>query len=417
MRKHWTGRLAAAIALAAVVAVAGCGGDDSSSSSGGGDTGAKASNKPVKIGVLAPFSGIYAVAGDPIKNGVDLWLKEHDNKLGGRPVQLEVGDDKSTPQGEITAANNLSRQKGVTAVVGLVNSAAALAARPTLTRSKTISMAVVANASELLDTTKGPYMFMVNAAANETSAASAVLAQKHGFKDVVGVADNYVGARTWLDPSLDAMKSLGMNVKDRIYPTFPTSDYGPYVSKVAKSNPGTVYPVMFGPSALAFVKTYASFGGKAPLYTTGSMLEPTTGSQDLLKAADGAYAYWNYSPWLDNPENAKFRDAYKAAYGKTPGGFEMQSYVSMEFLDKAYAEAGPDGTPDDVRQALQSVKIQSPAGELSFGESQAVNWDVYLMKVGKGEDGAMALLPQGPVVKQAHPDMTTDEAQSAFSEK
>lgn len=410
METRWLGRLAAATAVLGALIVAGCGGSDSSSSkSDGGESGVG----EVTIGVMAPFSGNYAVTGAPIKDGVDLWLKQHDNKLGGRTVKLEVADDKSTTQGSVNAATNLTRQKEVDAVVGLVNSAAALAARPTLMRGKAITMSVVANATELLDPEKAPYLFMVNAAADETAAPSAVLAKEHGFDNIVGVADNYIGARTWLDPSLDMMQELGIKVGSRIYPPFPTSDYGPYVSKIGKSGkPGAVYPVMFGPSALGFVKTYKSFDQTAPLYTTGSALEPASVFKDLLVAAEGAYAYWNYSPWIDTPENKTFREAFKAAYGRNPGAFELQSYVSMEFLDKAYAKAGPDADADEVRKALQEVSVTSPVGNLTLGPRQAVSWPIYLTKVAKGDDGELALVPVGPYVKDAHPKMTIAEAQA-----
>lgn len=394
----------ATLAVAASLAVAGCG---SSSGSGGGT---------LKIGVLAPFSGIYTVAGNPVKDGAAFWLKQHGGKLAGRKVDLVVADDKSTTQGAVSAANDLTRQQNVSAVVGLVNSAGALAARPTLMRSKVITMSVVANATELLDTQKGPYLFMVNPAANETAAPAAVLAQKQGWNDVVGVGDNYVGARTWLDPSLDAMGQVGLTVKSRIYPPFPTSDYGPYISKLATLSPGLVAPVMFGPSAAGFLKAYGSFGQKAPIYTTGSMLEPTSVSGDLLSVARGVYAYWNYSPALETPENKAFVSGFKAAYHRVPGGFEMQSYAAMELLDKAYAQAGRKASPDAVAAALRTISVDSPVGPLSLGDRQAVSWNVYLTKVAPGPDGQLQLVPVGPYVKAAHPNMTVAEARAALAE-
>lgn len=405
MRKSAIVTFAAAVAALGALVVSGCGGSSSGSS-----------KSTVRIGMLVPISGIYAVAAPPIRDGVDLWLSQHGNQLGGRKVELVVGDDKSTTQGAVTAANNLIRQQHVSAVVGLVNTAGALAARATLMRSKVITMSVVANAPEMLDVQKGPYLFMVNAAANETAAPSAVLAQRQGWNHVVGVADNYVGARTWLDPSLDAMGTLGMSVAKRIYPNFPTSDYGPYMSKIAAGGkPGLVYPVMFGPDALAFVKQYRSFGLDAPLFTTGSMLEPTTGSADLLRAAKGAYAYWNYSPSLDIPANKQFVAAFQKKYGHAPGGFEMQAYVAMQFLDQAYAKAGSDAKPDAVRDAMRQVSVDSPVGPLTLGQRQAVSWNVYLTKVGTGPDGAPALVPTGPYVKAARPDMTVAEAKAALA--
>jgi len=197
-------------------------------------------------------------------------------------------------------------------------------------------------------------------------------------------------------------------------------DSGPAGRRVSKidrnGRPGLVYPVMFGPSALGFLKAYSSFGGSAPIYTTGSMLEPTSVSGDLLRAAQGAYAYWNYSPELNTPENRSFVDGFRRAFHRTPGGFEMQSYAAMEFLDAAYTKAGADASADDLRTALQQVEVTSPVGALRFGTEQAADWDIYLTRVGTASDGSPALVPVGPYVRGAHPDMTTDEARAALAE-
>jgi branched-chain amino acid transport system substrate-binding protein len=394
--------------LLAIVAV----GSGLATACGGG---ASSSSSPLKIGILAPFSGIYTIAGKPIQDGVQLWLDQHGNRIGGRPVQVFVGDDQSTVDGELSAAKALVERDGVQDVVGLVNSAGALAVRDYLTRNKIVTMSVVANATELLDPRKGPYLFMINPPANETAAAAAVLMQQQGWHSVVGIADNYVGARTWLDPSLDAAHSLGIDVLKRVYPPFPTSDYGPYLTALRSVGAfDAVCPVMFGPDALAFLKQYHSFGLTQPVYTTGSMLEPTSVSLDLLSAAQGASVYWNYSPWLATAANDQFRKAFQARFHRLPGGFEMQSYTAMELFDQGYRSAGAGGGPDALRRALTTVSVSSPVGQVALGTSQAASWDIYLTRVGKGPDGTMALLPAGPYVAQAHPGMTLEQAKAAL---
>jgi len=374
------------------------------------------SDEPINLGLLIPCSGIYAIACDPIQDGVEYWLDEHDNKLAGRDVNVVVADDQSTTDGAVSAAEDLIRKDEVSAVVGMVNSAGALAARPTLMRSEVITMSVVANATELLDTEDGPYMFMINPAADGTDGPAAVLAKEQGWDNFVGIADNYDGTRSWLGPSLDAMEELGITVKERIYPPFPTQDYGPYVNSLAEENPDAVAPVMFGPGASGFIKAYQSFGQEAPLYTSGTMLEPTSVSQDLMELAEGEYAYWNYSPLLDTPENTEFVEGFIEAYDRTPGGFEMQSYVALEFLNAAYEEVGGDDSPESLRSALQQVEVPSPVGDLSLGEEQSVDWDIFLTEVEEGPNDDLVLSPVGPYIEGVYTGMTLEEAESALAQ-
>ena len=402
-----------AIGLLAVLAVAvGCGSDSDDGDGGGGGGGGDKS--PVKIGLLVSVSGNYASIGSPMVDGAQLWLAEHGNKVGGHPAEIIVADDKSTTNGMVTAANSLIREHDVTAVIGLDNSAAAVATTPALMRAKVPTMSVVANAEPLLDTTRNPYMFMVTPMQGQTAAPSAVLAQTQKWQGgVVGVADNYIGARGWLDASLDAMEDLGMTVKSRSYPPFPTSDYGPYIAKARDA--GLVFPVMYGPGALSFMKSYSSFGATAPIYTTGSVFEPVETSADVLKAADGAYVFWSYWPGLDQPENEKFVDAFEQKYDVAPGAFSMGAYASLSLLDKAYEQAG--GTdPEAVKAALEKVTASSPVGDIGLGAEHAVNWPMYLLRIEKQPDGSYGFSPVGPYIKETTLTMTTDEAEAQLSE-
>ena len=54
---------------------------------------AAAQAKDLAIGLVMPMSGPFAAHGKQIKHGIDLYLAEHDNMLGGRKVKLIVKDD------------------------------------------------------------------------------------------------------------------------------------------------------------------------------------------------------------------------------------------------------------------------------------------------------------------------------------
>ncbi len=71
-----------------------------SSSSGGGSS----TNLPIRIGVLLPYSGIYAALGDSITAGLEMYLDEIGNQAGGRNIKIVAEDTEMKP--------DIAQQKG-----------------------------------------------------------------------------------------------------------------------------------------------------------------------------------------------------------------------------------------------------------------------------------------------------------------
>lgn len=78
---------------------------------------------PVKIGLLVPQSGTYKALGDDMKQGFELYIKQHGGKLGGREVQTVIADEGETADSGKAAAEKLVKQDRVLAVSGVVSSA------------------------------------------------------------------------------------------------------------------------------------------------------------------------------------------------------------------------------------------------------------------------------------------------------
>src|SRR3990170_1971414 len=57
----------------------------------------KASGKPLKIGILLPYSGVYAVPGESITNGTLLALQEANMTAGGRKIEYVKEDTEVKP--------------------------------------------------------------------------------------------------------------------------------------------------------------------------------------------------------------------------------------------------------------------------------------------------------------------------------
>ena len=102
-----------AVVMAAVM-FAGCsagGNNNASNNSGSGDT--------IKVGLLGPHSGEYAVYGLGVRNGAELYFKKVNEAGGinGKKIELVIYDNKGDDTEAVTAFTRMV-DEGVTALVG-----------------------------------------------------------------------------------------------------------------------------------------------------------------------------------------------------------------------------------------------------------------------------------------------------------
>lgn len=376
--------------------------------------------KPIKIGILAPYTGVFAAFGPKvIEAPIRLWLQENGNKIAGRTVEVVIADDQSKANVEIEKARELIESQKVDVIIGLVNSAGALAARDYLDKQKVLTLVTVAGARELTQSKKSDAIFRLSWANGQTEPAGAVLARLIGLKSMAGIGADYVAAHQLLDPLVDEFKKLGGTVPLVLWSPLGTADFSSYLAQIKEvsGKVDAVSPMLFGADGVRFFNQYREFGIKTPLYVFGDVTEQTTFLDQVGEAAVGTKAYWNYSPYLDNPVNNKFREAYKKAYNRLPGAFSFHAYAAMQFLEVAVTKSkGNINDFKSMKKALETTVIDSPAGPLSFDKDHNVVHNIYLTEVKKGPDGIVAQLPLGPMITNVHQAQTVEEAQKNLTD-
>src|SRR5215470_16766391 len=100
-----------------------------------------AHNRPVRIGILAPRSGIAAAPGE---NGIRAtqWAVEKYNAkdgIGGRKVELVI-EDESSPKDTIERFSKLVQQEKVDCVQGIVSSGVGLALGPVVEEARALTV-------------------------------------------------------------------------------------------------------------------------------------------------------------------------------------------------------------------------------------------------------------------------------------
>src|SRR3954466_5077666 len=88
---------------------------------------ALAQGKPLKLGVLLPYSGTYAPLGEAITRAMELYVKQQGGKLAGRDVTFVKLDDESAPPKATELTTKLVQGEKVDVLFGTVHSGVAMA--------------------------------------------------------------------------------------------------------------------------------------------------------------------------------------------------------------------------------------------------------------------------------------------------
>ncbi|WP_394777746.1 ABC transporter substrate-binding protein, partial [Undibacterium sp.] len=90
--------------------------------------------EPVKIGVVAPFSGVFSSYGKQIENGINVFLRENGDVVAGRKISIIYRDNAGpNPEGAKRAAQELVSIDKVDLLAGFAFTPDAMAAAPIAT--------------------------------------------------------------------------------------------------------------------------------------------------------------------------------------------------------------------------------------------------------------------------------------------
>src|SRR5437588_7419296 len=157
---------------------------------------AVAQNKPVRIGILAPRSGIAAAPGE---NGIRAtqWAVERFNAAGGiagRKIELVI-EEESTPKDTIERFSRLVQQEKVDCVQGIISTGVGLALGPVVEESRALTIYWDSTTQDGVDEKIPNPRYLFRSTDNECEAImSSLLTIKHWkgqFKTVAGINPDY----------------------------------------------------------------------------------------------------------------------------------------------------------------------------------------------------------------------------------
>ncbi|NJN83275.1 MAG: ABC transporter substrate-binding protein [Caldilineaceae bacterium] len=341
-------------------------------------------SQPVKIGVLLPYTGIYAVLGSSITAAMEMYLDEVGNEAGGRKIELIIEDTEIKPDVAQQKARKLVEQDEVDFLTGIVSSGVLLGLRDYIIANEKLLICSLAGSNLLSRELKTPYIWrtsFTNWMHNWPLGSWA--AENVGKSAVLSVPD-YAAGEDSLSAFQNSFEAGGGEVLSIQRTPFPNmGDPAPFMAEIADIAPDLVYAFYAGSASATFVKAYDDFGltGNIPLVGSGFLVE-----EDVLPAQGAAALAFTAvctGALLDNPENKAFTAAYTERTGNNADVSAVHGYdTGRVIVDMLNMLEGDTSDVNRMIDSLSGISFKSPRGDFSLDPGpQAPRHHIYLREV------------------------------------
>jgi branched-chain amino acid transport system substrate-binding protein len=344
--------------------------------------------EPVKVGLVAPFSGVAADYGKQMEGGIKAFFKIHGDTFNGRKIQILVRDTTG-PNPEIAKrlAQELVTRDKVDFLAGFGFTPEALAAAPVATEAKTPM--VVMNAASSVVTTRSPYIARFSMALPQVSAPMATWAAKNGIKKVYTLVADYAPGIDSETAFKAAFTAAGGQVIDSVRVPLRNPDFAPFVQRIKDARPEAVFMfVPAGEQSIAFMKAFEERGlakEGIKVIATGDL----TDDHVLNAMGDpvvGVITSHHYSAAHDSPENRAFLKAWGEVNKdlKRPNFMGVGGYDGMAAIAEVVKRLGNNIDPDKAMEILKNMKMMSPRGPIAIDPAtRDIVQTVYIRRVEK----------------------------------
>ncbi|MDT8329296.1 MAG: ABC transporter substrate-binding protein [Roseovarius sp.] len=346
-----------------------------------------ATAQDIKVGLLLPFSGVYAALGNDIEAGFTTALEQFGAET---PATFEIirEDTEVKPPVALGKAKKLILQDKVDVMAGIVSSGVLGAVRDMVHGAGVPLIVANAGNDEATGAACSPYITRMSFSNGQVNRPMGQWMYDQGIRKVYTLAPDYAAGRQMIDGFVQTFTAAGGEIVGQEFTPFQkTQDFGPYMAQAKSSGAEAVFVFYAGGEAISFVKQYDSFGLKAelPLYGSG-FLTSSLYVNAQGPAAEGVITALHYVPTLDNPANVQFVEAFKAKTGRIPSEFAVHGYDAGRALIEAVKAGATDR--ESLANALRQVRFDGPRGALSIDPAtNNIVQPIYVYETIAGEGG------------------------------
>ncbi|WP_236599129.1 ABC transporter substrate-binding protein [Ramlibacter monticola] len=348
-------------------------------------------DEPIRLGFLTIKSGALAAGGKQMEDGLRLFLKERNNTIAGRKVELFVADTGGQPAVTKTKAQELVEKNKVDVIIGPLAAFEALAVDDYIRKVQIPVISPSAAAEDLTQRKPNPWFVRaVGTSAQPNHPLGEYAARDLKYKRIAIVADDFAFGHEIAAGFQRTFEENGGKVVQKLWSPLNVADYGSYISQI-DPKVDAVFAAFAGSNGVKFLKQYNEYGLKGKIPVLGAM---TTVDEGVLKmmgdeALNIVSSGW-YSAGVQNASNRHFVDAMRKEYKDDPGYYSIGAYGAALMLEEAAkAVKGKVEDRQALMDALRKVELTNdPRGTLKLDALGNPVMDVYIRKVER-KDGKL----------------------------
>ena len=354
--------------------------------------GAFAQSGPIKIGLLAPLTGVVASGGKEMVEGVQFYLDQAKGEIAGRKVELVIEDDASNPDTTLQKARRLVEQGNCHMLIGDLLANTGLAVANYVKGTGTPYFIPIIAADDL--TQRQRIRNVIRVAGYSASAFTHPFgdwARKQGYKKIATISQDYTFGHEQCGGLAQVFTEGGGEIVQQFWHPLNTADFSPYLGQLADLKVDAIFAMETGADATRFIQQYASFGLKGKIPLLGAM---NATDQSVIRTmgdeCEGIIAAAHFAEGSDNPVTQKFTHDYEAKYGKIPSLYGFSMYSGIMWVAQAVEKLGGKVEDRDllIDTVLKTELTGSPLGKTvkldSYGNPI---YDVQIRKVVERADG------------------------------
>jgi branched-chain amino acid transport system substrate-binding protein len=344
---------------------------------------------PIRVGLLTVKTGPLASGGIDMERALVMYLKERNNELAGRKIDLFVADTAGVPATARTKTQELVERNNVHCLIGPLAAFEALAIDDYIRQTKTPTLSVAA-AEDM--TQRHPNPWFVRATSTSAQCAHPMAdycAKELKLKRMITIADDIAYGQEMCAGFQRVFEESGGKVVQKLFPPLTAPDYGAYVAEL-KTDADGIFLGLAGSNGFRFLRQFIEYGLEDKLQPVGGM---TALDEAVLRnmgdeALGIVTACW-YSAELDNEINKQFASSFRKQFSYDPGFYAAATYVDAAVLEAALKNVGGKIEDKDAfMAALRATKVDTVRGPVRFDEFGNVVGNVYIRKVTR-KDGRL----------------------------
>jgi branched-chain amino acid transport system substrate-binding protein len=346
----------------------------------------RAQSEPIRLGLMTVKTGPLASGGIDMERALIQFLRERDNTLAGRKVELFVGDSAGVPAQARTKLQELVERGKIQVLIGPLAAGEALAADDYIRQQQLPTLSVAA-AEDLTQRTPNPWFVRGTSTSSQCAQPLADYCYRTlKYRRMATIADDIAYGHEMCGGFQRVFEDAGGKIVQKMFPPLTVPDYATYLAQL-KTNIDGIFLGFAGSNGFRWYKQFNEYGLKGKVNVVGGM---TAFDEAVLRnmsdEALGIITTCWYSAELDNPLNRKFVSTFRGEWKYDPGFYAAATYVEGEVLEAALLSV--NGRIEDkpaFMRALRATKVETVRGPVSFDEYGNVVGNVYIRRVERKE--------------------------------